>query len=240
MDIFDCHSNAMTNTELEKQNAAKAALEYVKNGMVIGLGSGSTSEYMVSLLGNRVSHGLQVSGVASSNRTASLAKSLGIPLINLGEVAALDLYIDGADEVDSDFNMIKGGGGALLREKILAHNSKRNIIIIDSSKKVQKLGVFKLPVEIIPFSHKSISEQFRKMGLNPVLRENGNQIYSTDENNFILDTDIRKYPEHDLLNKTLLAIPGVVETGLFINYVDILIMGNQALEKIEIFHHQRS
>ncbi len=216
----------MEQREQEKQNAAKASLDYVKDGMIIGLGSGSTSEFMVRYLGERVVKGLSVKAVPSSKKIEALAKSLNIPLTKLTEIPQLDIYIDGADEIDGNFNMIKGGGGALLREKILAHNSKMRVIIVDSSKKVEQLGAFKLPIEVIPFSYGQVIVQLEQMNLKPILRKNGDQTYITDESNFILDVDILGHDNYRSLNDVLLQIPGIVETGLFLDYVDILFTGN--------------
>ena len=216
----------MEQREQEKQNAAKASLAYIKDGMVVGLGSGSTSEFMVRFLGDKIAQGLMVKAVPSSEKIGALASSLNIPLTELTEIDELDIYIDGADEIDSNFNMIKGGGGALLREKILAHNSKLRIIIVDSSKNVEKLGVFKLPIEVIPFAYRQVMDQLEQMDLAPTLRKNGDQTYITDEKNFILDADVSKYDDYRSLNDSLLEIPGVVETGLFLDYVNILLVGN--------------
>ncbi len=215
----------MANTDLEKQNAAKASLDYIKEGMLVGLGSGSTSEYMVQFLGEKVHQGLNIVGVPSSEKIGSLANSLHIPLTTLAEAKVLDIYVDGADEIDTQFNMIKGGGGALLREKILAYNSKKRVIIIDSTKQVEQLGKFKLPIEVIPFAKESIMHQLEQMNLNPVLRKFESESYTTDEGNHIIDVDIRGLDNYSALNESLLSIPGVVETGLFLGYMDLLIVG---------------
>ena len=227
----------MTDTELEKRNAAKASLEYIENNTVIGLGTGSTAAFMVRYLGERVASGFSIKGVPSSKRTAELARAYNITLTSLAEVKELDLYIDGADEIDPDFNMIKGGGGALLREKILAHNSKKTLIIVDYSKQVKKLGAFKLPIEAIPFAYKSVMLELSRLGLNPVLRLQENQPFMTDENNCIIDVEMQKSDRYDLLNNALLNIPGVVETGLFLNYVDTLIVGKK--KGVETFKNSR-
>ncbi|WP_435624442.1 ribose-5-phosphate isomerase RpiA [Flagellimonas sp.] len=216
----------MGKTENEKRLAAEASVEFIKEGMVVGLGTGSTAEFMIRRLGEKVTEGLVLTGVPSSERTASLARELGIPLTSLDSVDKLDIYIDGADEIDADFNMIKGGGGALLREKILAYNSKFNVIIVDSSKKVKSLGKFRLPVEVIPLAHKKIIDELKGLGLDPILRKVDEAEYRTDENNYIVDLDMSTHKNAQELNATLLAIPGVVETGLFINYVNVLIVGN--------------
>ncbi len=211
--------------ENEKILAAQESVNYVKETMIVGLGSGSTAEHMIRALGKKVAEGLKIKGVPSSEKTARLAQEVAIPLITLEEAGTMDINIDGADEFDPELRLIKGGGGALLREKILAHNSKLNVIITDSSKAVDKLGAFKLPLEIIPFASNSIMAQLQKMGLQPVLREVGGAPYRTDENNNIVDIDILGQEELDTINQKLLGIPGIVETGLFLNYTDILIIG---------------
>ena len=218
----------MEQRDLEKRNAAKASVSYVKNGMIVGLGSGSTSEYMVEALGDLVAEGLKIQAVPSSERIHQLASARHIPLCRLAEVKQMDLYIDGADEIDPAFQMIKGGGGALLREKILAHNAKQRIIIVDSSKKVPTLGAFPLPIEVIPFSLESVTAELEKIGLSPLLRIKNKEVFNTDEGNVILDCSIQSTSKTLYeLNTQLLAIPGIVETGLFLDYVDLLIMGKE-------------
>ena len=231
MNTFNEIIGDMPSAQKEKELAAKASIEYVDEGMLVGLGTGSTAEYMLRYLGERVKNGLEILGVPSSDRTAKLAKELGIPLTTLGKVSRLDVYIDGADEIDRDFQMIKGGGGALLREKILAHNSNFNVIIIDSSKKVDKLEAFKLPIEVIPLASGKILGVLKQLGLNPSLRKIGTEVYKTDENNVILDVGISKKDKLHQLNSKLLGIPGIVETGLFLDYVDILIEGKDDIAK---------
>lgn len=227
----------MTDLNLEKQNAAKASMQFVEDGMIVGLGSGSTAEFMIQFLGQRVAEGLRIQGVPSSVKSENIASSLNIPLTSLSSVQQLDLYIDGADEVDPDFNMIKGGGGALLREKILAHFSKKNIFIVDSSKMVGKLGNFMLPIEIIRSANNSILKNLMDKGLSPILRVRGDNPFRTDEENFIIDVDISRSKNLFVLDDTLKSIPGIVETGLFLDYVDILIVGNT--ENAKIFSKER-
>ena len=213
------------NTEHEKKIAAIASVSLVENGMVVGLGSGSTAVHMIRKLGEEVGKGLSIKGVPSSENTARLAQDVGIPLILLEKAGKLDINIDGADEFDPQFRLIKGGGGALLREKILAHNAKLNVIIADSGKKVNALGKFKLPLETIPFATPTILAELNEMGLKPVLRELNEKTYSTDENNYILDVDIFGVKDINKLNAMLIEIPGIVETGLFLKTTDIIIMG---------------
>ena len=209
----------------EKEIAALESLKYIKDGMKVGLGTGSTAAHMVKGLGKLVSNGLQVIGVPSSDATEALAKEVGIPLTTLEDAKRLDVTIDGADEFDGEFQLIKGGGGALLREKILAYNTDLNIIIADAAKEVERLGKFKLPVETIQFATASISEQLKDMQLSPVLRMKGKKHYITDEGNFILDIDIYKMDDLVELNTKLIHIPGVVETGLFLDTTRIVIVG---------------
>ncbi len=214
--------------EIEKKSAAEEALKWVKNGMILGLGTGSTAEFMIQALAARVAKGLSVVGVPSSERTEELANDLGIPLTTLEEAGVLDLNIDGADEFDAQFQLIKGGGGALLREKIIAYNSKVNLIIADSTKQVKKLGKFKLPIEVIPFSKKGVLMKMEQMGLHPVLRIQSGTPFITDENNLIIDVDIFAIDDSEALNRTLMDIPGVVETGLFLNLADIILTGKDS------------
>ena len=214
--------------EREKEQAAIHSVEFIQDNMVVGLGTGSTSSYMIQKLGDKVRDGLSIKGVASSEKSAELAKSVGISLISMEDAGTLDINIDGADEFDNQFRLIKGGGGALLREKILAYNSKFNIVIADSKKQVAKLGEFKLPVEIIPFATKNILSDLEKKGLNPKLRIYNNTPFTTDENNYIMDIDILGIGDIENLNSYLLGIPGLVETGLFLSTTNMIIMGKGA------------
>ncbi|WP_027067523.1 ribose-5-phosphate isomerase RpiA [Maribacter sp. Hel_I_7] len=211
----------------EKKVAALEAVKYIKSGMTVGLGTGSTAFFMIEAIGEMVKNGLEIKAVATSEATKKLATELGINVITLAEAKRLDVTIDGADEVDEDFQLIKGGGGALLREKIVAHNTDLNIIIADSSKSVSRLGKFKLPIETIPFATKLIIKELNEMGLKPVQRMNGDEDYKTDENNDIVDIDIwdTNIKLSDL-EQQLKAIPGIVETGLFLTSTNLVIIGN--------------
>lgn len=210
----------------EKKVAALEAVKYIKSGMTVGLGTGSTAFFMIEAIGEMVKNGLEIKAVATSEATKKLATNLGINVITLAEAKRLDVTIDGADEVDEDFQLIKGGGGALLREKIVAHNSDLNIIIADSSKSVSRLGKFKLPIETIPFATQLIIKELNEMGLKPVQRMNGDEDYKTDENNDIVDIDIwdTNIKLSDL-EQQLKAIPGIVETGLFLTSTNLVIIG---------------
>ena len=212
--------------EYQKKMAAWEAVKLVKHGMCVGLGSGSTAAYMIQKLGENVLKGLSIKGVPSSDKSAELAREVGIPLISLEEAVTLDINIDGADEFDPEMQLIKGGGGALLREKILAHNSKYNVIIADSSKEVLRLGRFKLPIETISFATKSIMSELESMGLAPSLRRVKGTPYATDENNCIVDLDIYHRDDMTQLNEMLKHIPGIVETGLFLDTTDQIIVAN--------------
>lgn len=218
----------------EKKVAALEAVKYIKDGMVVGLGTGSTAFFMIEAIGEMVRNGLKIRAVATSNETEKLAKKLGVNVITLAEAKRLDVTIDGADEVDGQFQLIKGGGGALLREKIVAHNSDFNIIIADSSKQVSRLGQFKLPIETIPFATQLIIKELEEMNLHPVQRMLGADDYKTDENNDILDIDIWKTDiKLTDLEHQLKSIPGIVETGLFLTSTDLVIIGKGAQAIIE-------
>lgn len=213
------------DSDYEKKAAAAKSLQWIKNGMLVGLGSGSTAALMIRGLGEKVANGLSIKGVPSSDTTAKLAREAGIPLITLEEAGTLDINIDGADEFDAKLQLIKGGGGAHLREKIVAHNSKINVVIADSAKQVERLGKFKLPIETVPFATQNIMTELDKMGLHPKLRKKGNKAYKTDEHNYIVDVDVFEQNDLVALNNTLINIPGVVETGLFLDTTDVIIMG---------------
>lgn len=218
----------------EKKVAALEAVKYIKDGMAVGLGTGSTAFFMIEAIGEMVRNGLKIKAVATSDETEKLAKKLGISVITLAEAKRLDVTIDGADEVDGQFQLIKGGGGALLREKIVAHNSDFNIIIADSSKQVSRLGKFKLPIETIPFSTQLIIKELEEMNLHPVQRILGADDYKTDENNDIVDIDIWKTDiKLTDLEHQLKSIPGIVETGLFLTSTDLVIIGKGAQAIIE-------
>ena len=217
----------------EKKQAALEAVKHIKDNMVVGLGTGSTAKHMIEAVGKLVADGMNLTCVPSSDATEKLAKQLGIKIVALDEIEKIDITIDGADEFDGDFQLIKGGGGALLREKILAWNTKFNIIIADSSKDVKKLGAFKLPVEVIPFATKQIVSFLEDEGLQPVQRMKGNDPYRTDENNNIIDIDILKVDDLKALEIKLLKVPGIVETGLFLDTTSLIIVGKEGGPEIK-------
>ena len=210
----------------DKMLAARAAVELVTDGMALGLGTGSTAVFAVQLLGERVRDGLKIEGVPTSESTEKLAKSVGIPIVTLAQCPRLDLDIDGADEVDPNLCLIKGGGGALLREKIVAFASRRVVIIVDEKKLVDKLGRFHVPIEVIPFACGSIQETIIEMGANSTVRERDGRVFQTDENNLILDCDFGLIADPRSLARKLSLIPGVVEHGLFIDMVERVIIGS--------------
>jgi len=209
----------------EKQLAAEKSIEYIKNGMILGLGTGTTVFFLVNKIAELVKQGLNITCVSTSNQTSELAKSLGIKISNLNDVEIIDLTIDGADEVDNNLNGIKGGGGALLYEKIVAKASKKVIWIVDSSKFVKKLGRFPLPVEIISFGSNQLLKRFDELGFNPEIRKNGNDNFITDSGNLIVDLHLNEIEDAINLERQIKLIPGVVEVGLFNNIADLVIIG---------------
>ena len=208
----------------EKQHAAEAAVEYVKDGMIVGLGTGSTTEFAVKKLGERVRDGLAIRGIPTSDVTKVQAEEEGIPLIDFSETMYIDLTIDGADEIDINLNMIKGGGAALLREKIVASASKEEIIIVSHEKFVKQLGSFPLPVEVIPFGWQVIFNQLETLGGSPDLRLKQGQPLRTDQGNYIIDCRFRQIIDAAQLEQRLNMIPGVVENGLFTGLCTRMIM----------------
>lgn len=217
-----------------KYVAAKRAASYVKTGMKVGLGTGSTAAWLVRCLGEMVrDEGLRIQGVPTSTRTAQLARDVGIEVISLDEAKWLDLTIDGADEYDDELNLIKGGGGALLQEKIVATASDQMMVIADASKQVASLGAFPLPIEVIPFgwqTTKTLVEEtlvsLDVLGTSSTLRMNGEAPYVTDEGNFILDLHLSRIGNARQVSLVLNQIPGVVENGLFIDICDIIVIGS--------------
>src|SRR6056297_1003391 len=210
---------------LAKKITGEKAAEYVKDGMKIGLGTGSTAYYAVKKVGEMVRNGLTVKAVPTSKETAELAQEEGIELVELADVDKLDITIDGADEVDKEFNLTKGGGGALLREKIVASASERLIIIVDESKLVDKLGEFPLPVEITPFSWQYTKKLIEKFSCSSEIRKEDGEIYVTDNGNYILDCDFGKIEDPLKITVELNKLPGVVENGIFAEMAEIVVVG---------------
>jgi ribose 5-phosphate isomerase A len=211
-----------------KKIAAEKAVERVEDGMLIGIGTGSTVEFAIKKLGEMVKSDLKIEGIPTSMRTKKQAKECGIPLVDLNEYNEIDLTIDGADEVDSYLNLIKGGGGALTREKIIAYHSKKVIIIVDESKIVKKLGVgVPIPVEVTKFGWKATKKSLEEIKCTSELRKIMDEVYITDNSNYILDCDFGKIDEPEVLENQINSIPGVVENGLFIGLADEVIVGSK-------------
>ena len=217
----------------EKQIAGEAATKYLNNGMVVGLGTGSTVKYAVKKIGELIKNGLTIRGIPTSEVTKILAEEEEIPLTNFTENNHIDLTIDGADEIDQNLNMIKGGGAALLREKIVAAASKEVIIVVSSNKFVEKLGNFPLPVEVIPFGWESTFNSLERIGGNPDLRLQNGQPLKTDNGNFIIDCKFGEIRDANKLEQRLNIIPGVLENGLFVGLCSrmILVEGEKILVK---------
>lgn len=211
-----------------KKMAGEKAVEYVEDGMILGLGTGSTVEYTLRKLGELVKDGLKIKGIPTSMHTRKIAKECNIPLTTLEENPEIDLTIDGADEVDSELNLIKGGGGALTREKIIAYHSKKEIIVIDETKIVKALGTaVPLPVEVVKYGWTSTKKALEELGCTAELRKIINDPYLTDNSNYILDCGFERIEEPEQIEKDINNIPGVVENGLFIGLVDEIIVGSK-------------
>lgn len=217
---------------LKEQVGIKAA-EFVTDGMIVGLGTGSTAYYFVAELGRRIKEeGLKITAVTTSSVTYEQAEGLGIPLKAIDDVEVVDLTVDGADEVDPALNGIKGGGGALLMEKIVATNSKDCIWIVDESKQVETLGTFKLPVEVVQYGAENLFRHFEKKGYSPAYRERDGQRFVTDQGNFIIDLDLKVIPDAEALAEELDRTVGVVDHGLFLGMVSKVIVGKPEGPKI--------
>jgi ribose 5-phosphate isomerase A len=209
----------------EKEAAAHASLQFVHDGQIVGLGTGSTASRAVRLLGAGVKAGLKIRGVPTSVRTKELAEGLGIPLLTLDEVQQIDVTIDGADEIDPQLQLIKGGGGALLREKVIASASGQMVVVGDSSKQVAMLGRFPLPVEIIPFAQALVSKQISALGASVRLRlDSAGKPFVTDEGHHILDCSFGRIPDPPSLARQLSDMPGIVEHGLFIGIASVALI----------------
>jgi ribose 5-phosphate isomerase A len=218
-----------SNQDLDslKKAAALRAVEFVREGMTVGLGTGSTAKHMVIALGERVRAGMKLRGVPTSRETAELARQQGIPLIDQDNAWIIDVAIDGADQVDPGFNLIKGGGGALLKEKIVAASAKQFIVLVDHTKRVPVLGgSFPLPIEVVHFGWGSTAREIEALTKSRVvLRERNGTPFKTEAGNMIVDVHIDRIDQPRELEIALNNIPGVVETGLFVNRTDVLIVG---------------
>ena len=209
-----------------KQRAAAAAAELITDGMILGLGTGTTASYLVQILGERVRQGMRIQGVPTSEATRQLALAEGVPLTTLEEQPVLDLCLDGADEVDPELNLIKGGGGALLREKIVASAARERIIMVDVCKCVDCLGAFPVAVEVIPFGWEVTRRQLEQFGGVSNLRQREGKPFVTDQNHYIIDCNLSRIKDASELNQQLNQLPGVVENGLFVDMTERLIIGS--------------
>jgi ribose 5-phosphate isomerase A len=211
--------------DAEKQAAARASLQYVHDGQIVGLGSGSTATFAIRMLGERVREGMKIRGIPSSIASRDLALELGIPLITFEDAQQIDVTIDGADEFDPALNLIKGGGGAMLREKIVAFASRQLVIVTDSSKQVPMLGRFPVPVEVITFAEPLVARKISNLSAKVVQRQdNTGKVYVTDEGHHILDCHFGKIPDPASLARTLSDMPGIVEHGLFVGMANVVVM----------------
>jgi ribose 5-phosphate isomerase A len=208
-----------------KKLAAQKAISYIGSGMTIGLGTGSTAYWAIQGIGEMVRNGLKVRAIATSVQSDSLARELGIPMVAFSEIDHLDVTIDGADEVDEELNLIKGGGGALLREKIVGSATKLYIIIVDESKLVRQLGKFPLPVEVAPFGWELTSRRLEELGGVPKMRMTGDAPFLTDNQHYILDTSFGLIADPARLHERVSGVTGVMEDGFFIGMADIVIAG---------------
>jgi ribose 5-phosphate isomerase A len=220
-----------------RDRAVHAALKEVVNGMKVGLGTGDTAGRFIRALGERVRDGLSIVGVATSQSSADLARSLGIPVLAPDEVAALDLTVDGADEIDPQLRLIKGGGGAHTREKLVAHASRKLVIVADWQKKVQRLGErMRLPVEILPFSPRWTMAQLQQLGLLPELRLRDGAPVLTDNGGLIVDCALQQESDLGALAEAIKGLPGVVEHGLFLVEARVVYVGTP--DDVEVLRHQ--
>ncbi len=209
----------------EKEAASRASLKFIKDGQIVGIGTGSTARYFIQMLGEAVKNGLRIRAIPTSERSREQAAGLGIPLTTLDECPEIDVTVDGADEVDPQLRLMKGGGGALLREKIVGSATKYYVIVADGSKTVPVLGKFPLPVEVIKFAQAVVARKIEALGAQVSMRRDANgAAFLTDENNHILDCRFGQIPDADRLARTLSDMPGVVEHGLFIGMASLVLV----------------
>jgi ribose 5-phosphate isomerase A len=208
----------------QKEAAARASLQFVRDGDVVGLGSGSTATHLVRLIGERIRAGLKIQAIPTSRQTQELAATLGIPLTSFDHTQQIDVTIDGADEIDPRLQLIKGGGGALLHEKIVASASKQMVVVADSTKQVQVLGAFPLPVEVVAFAQALIRRKIEALGASVALRQANGSVFVTDEGHHILDCSFGQIPDPAALAGKLNAIPGIVEHGLFVDMASVALI----------------
>ena len=222
-------------TELAKQKAAEAAVAEIESGMLVGLGTGSTAAFAIAALGQRVREGLRVTAVGTSLATEAAARAAGITMLDFADVAHTDLVIDGADEIDSAFRAIKGGGGAMLREKIVAASATRMICIVDAGKPVAMLGTRPLPIEVLPFARNFVSGAVRSLGGEPIIRTKADGIpLLSDQANLLIDCHFGPITDPDALALELTAVPGMLGHGLFLTEIDALFIGrDEGIERLE-------
>jgi len=222
-------------TELAKQKAAEAAVAEIESDMLVGLGTGSTAAFAIAALGQRVREGLRVTAVGTSLATEAAARAAGITMLDFADVAHTDLVIDGADEIDSAFRAIKGGGGAMLREKIVAASATRMICIVDAGKPVAMLGTRPLPIEVLPFARDFVSDAVRSLGGEPIIRAKADGVpILSDQANLLIDCHFGPITEPDTLALELTAVPGMLGHGLFLTEIDALFIGrDEGIERLE-------
>lgn len=216
----------LSDKEKEKKVAALEAVKFVQPGSIVGLGTGSSAYYAIQQIAELVKQGMQIEAVATSENTASLAERLGIPLLSFDEVHSIDITIDGADEFTSDLKLIKGGGGALFREKIVASMTKQEIIIADSSKLVDQLGAFTVPIEVVPLAVNHVMKEVKLLQGSPVLRKKSGHLFITDNGNYIVDADFGLIEDPDSLSAALNNIEGLLVHGIFLDLAAKVIMGD--------------
>ena len=216
----------------QKKIAGEKAAEYIKDGMVVGLGTGSTAKFMVDKVGEMVKNGLKIQAIPTSKATEQQARELGIPLLSIDEVDHIDLDIDGVDEIDSEFNATKGGGGALFREKVVADLAIEVIWIMDESKLVDSIGAFPLPLEVLPYGYKIVFKKMEDFGYNPKMRMNGDDLFVTDNGNYIIDLCIGAPADIEDIRQKVNSVVGVLETGQFLKMCKRIIVGTDEGVKI--------
>ncbi|GAA0447021.1 ribose 5-phosphate isomerase A [Lentibacillus halophilus] len=226
MEIFSIKGMInLDEKEMAKKQAGEASVRFIENGMTVGLGSGSTVYWMIRKLSDYIRDGMDVAAIPSSRQTEAWAREFGVPLTDFSKTQQLDLTIDGADEADREWNLTKGGGGALVREKIIASIAEQFVVIVDESKLVDQLGSFPLPVEILPFGWQATVERMRALGVEPVIRQTDGEIFVSDNGNYIVDCDAGLINHPDALHNRLKQLVGVVETGIFSGMTNKLIVG---------------